>query len=140
MPVDFRDAAERHWIDAGFLFAKNRMANTDHLLGMAAECALKAIMLARGMGLRADGSPEESEHRVHINLLWDEFLTFSSNRDEARYAGPLLGDSNPFETWDVSQRYHHQSLFSRGGVEQHQSAAEKVMRILQLAVLDGVVP
>lgn len=140
MPVDFRDAAERHWIDAGFLFAKNRMANTDHLLGMAAECALKAIMLALGMGLRADGNPEESQHRVHINLLWDEFVSFAEGRGGARYSELLHGTPNPFHAWDVSQRYHHQSLFSRGEVEQHQSAAQKTMLIMQKAFYDGVVP
>lgn len=140
MSVDFRDAAERHWVDAGFLFEKNRLANTDHLLGIAAECAMKAVMLALGMGLRADGSPAEAHHRVHINSLWNEFITFSSNRNGARYAGPLMGGLNPFDGWNVSHRYHHQSSFSRSEVEQHQSAAEKTMFILQQAVLDGVVP
>ena len=140
MSVDFRDAAERHWIDAGFLLDKNRMANTDHLLGMAAECALKAVMLALGMRLKTDGSPEEAQHKVHINLLWNEFVTFANNRGGAHYAGPLLGILNPFDTWNVSQRYYHQSLFLSGVVQQHQNAAEMTMRILQKAVLDGVVP
>jgi hypothetical protein len=48
---DYRDAAERHWEDAGFLINDNRIANTDHLFGMAAECALKAVMQTLGMKL-----------------------------------------------------------------------------------------
>jgi len=44
MPTDFRDAAERHFEDAGYLEAGNRPANADHLFGLSAECALKAVM------------------------------------------------------------------------------------------------
>ena len=79
MSVDFRDAAERHWTDAWLLFGNNRVANSDHLIGMAAECALKAVMLDRS------------------------------------------------------------SFFSHK-VERHQRGAETTMRILQEAILDGVVP
>lgn len=31
MPVDFRDAAERHWEDAEYLLEASRIANADHL-------------------------------------------------------------------------------------------------------------
>ena len=67
MPIDFCDAAQRHWEDAGYLLADARPANADQLFGLSAECALKAIMLALGMTLRADGAPEKPQHRVHIN-------------------------------------------------------------------------
>ncbi len=139
MDVDFRDAAERHWLDAALLFEKDRMANADHLLGMAAECALKAIMLGLGMMLTADGRPREEQHRVHINKLWNEFVTFAENRNGARYVAYLLEGENPFDAWDVNQRYHHRSSFFRDQVEQHQNAAEKIMFILQKAFSDGVV-
>lgn len=38
MPVDFRDAADRHFTDAGLLSQARRLANADHLYGVAAEC------------------------------------------------------------------------------------------------------
>lgn len=79
MPVDFRDAAERHWEDAGHLLADARLANSDHLFGLSAECALKSVMLELGMRLKNNGKPEVP-YAVHINKLWDEFITFAHNR------------------------------------------------------------
>jgi len=59
MPVDFYDACKRHWNDAEHLFDQKRLANADHLFGLAAECALKAVMVALGMTLLPDGKPEK---------------------------------------------------------------------------------
>jgi len=54
-------------------------ANADHLFGLAAECALKAVMQALGMlSLRSDGVPADKKHKVHINDLWNEFITFAN--------------------------------------------------------------
>ena len=50
MPVDFRDAAERHYEDAGYLLADDRLSDADHLFGLSGECALKAVMLYVGYG------------------------------------------------------------------------------------------
>ncbi|MDR3553905.1 MAG: hypothetical protein P4L55_04045 [Syntrophobacteraceae bacterium] len=57
MSVDFCDAAYRHFNDAKRLFDNDRMANADHLTGIAAECALKAVMVGLGMNLGAGMSP-----------------------------------------------------------------------------------
>lgn len=139
MTVDFFDATQRHWDDAGHLLADQRFANADHLFGVSAECALKTVMIGLGMNLRADGAPDEPKHRVHINKLWDEFLTFSSNRGGARYAAGLTAVNNPFVNWDVSQRYEPRSSFAQVTVQAHQSGAGIVKACLDMAILDGVV-
>ena len=72
MPSDFIDAADRHFEDADFLESNGRVANADHLFGLSAECALKAVMQGLGMALRPGGVPLERRHRVHINDLWLE--------------------------------------------------------------------
>ena len=43
--LDYADATRRHWDDGLFLLEDRRLANADHLFGLAAECALKAVML-----------------------------------------------------------------------------------------------
>lgn len=139
MSTDFRDAAERHWDDAGCLFNDNRPANADHLFGLSAECALKAVMAGLGMALRQDGAPQEQQHRVHINELWDEFVNFAQGRGGTRYVVAMTGVSNPFLDWDVSQRYAHRTDISIGAVGNHRSGAGKTIKILDLAILDGVV-
>jgi len=136
MSVDFRDAAKRHWEDAGFLSADSRLANADHLYGLSAECALKTVMLSLGMSLRADGAPEEKQHRVHVNNLWNEFVTFAHNRNGAHYAARLI-DSNPFHDWHIEQRYENRSGITREATEKHRQAALTTWQILEIAILNG---
>ncbi|WP_341643874.1 hypothetical protein [Thauera sp. SDU_THAU2] len=87
--LDYADAAWRHWDDGLFLLADSRLANADHLFGLAAECALKAVMLPLGMKLKPSGVPEDKRHG-HIDRLWDEFGAFVSSRGGARYGALLL--------------------------------------------------
>lgn len=140
MSVDFYDAALRHWEDGEWLHRDGRLPNADHLLGLAAECALKAVMQALDRGLFPDGAPQESRHRVHIDRLWDEFLTFAHDRNGARYATVLGEGRNPFADWQAEQRYYRRSAIACETVEAHRQATRLVMRVLQEAALDGVLP
>ncbi len=141
MPADdFKDAAERHWSDAGTLFQQNRLANADHLFGMAAECALKAVMQALGMVGDASGAPADRKHKIpkiHINDLWTQFITFADGRNAAQYVSLLPAGTNPFADWHVNQRYEHQSQFAQNVVQQHQQGAKNAMAVLQQAKQDG---
>ncbi|MDX9755575.1 MAG: SAM-dependent methyltransferase, partial [bacterium] len=118
METDFVDAAKRHWEDANFLLDENRLANADHLFGLSAECALKAVMKGLGMPVRPDGSP--SQYRIHINRLWDEFISFAQKQNGARYEVYLAGQCNPFFDWDIAQRYSPRSEFTQPDVQHHQ--------------------
>lgn len=139
MGTDFRDAAERHWEDGKHLISNSKIANADHLLGLSAECALKAVMKSLGLQLRQDGAPTEKKYRVHINQLWDEFNTFADSRNGLKYTAKICNLTNPFNNWDVNQRYHHRSDFTQNQVDEHEQAAQTAMSILQDAILDGVV-
>ncbi|MDZ7854174.1 MAG: hypothetical protein U5L98_16450 [Halomonas sp.] len=139
MNPDFADAAERHWDDAHCLFQDDRFANADHLLGLSAECSLKAIMLGLGMQLNeTTGAPVERKYRVHIDKLWDEFQTFATNRDGARYAAILRNDWAPFDDWSVNDRYASRSDIRQERVWVHNSGAGYARICLQTAWLDGV--
>lgn len=137
MNPDYHDAANRHWEDATFLLDDRRFANADHLLGVSSECALKAVMLALGM-LMKGGRPADRRHG-HIDVLWDEFLTFANSRGGVRYASMLSPTSNPFDNWKVDQRYDERSAFSEPIVVAHEAGARLTMSVLQSAVLDGVI-
>lgn len=137
MPADFRDAAERHWEDAEYLSADARTANADHLYGLSAECALKAVMLALGMALRPNEVPVDEKHRVHINKLWNEFVSFADSRNGARYASQLSSVYNPFMDWNVNQRYAHRTDITSVATETHQRGARTARQILDDAVLNG---
>lgn len=137
--VDFPEAAKRHWSDAGHLLMDQRFPNADQLFGLSAECALKAVMVGIGMALRSDGAPDARKHRVHIDELWDEFLTFVANRGGARYSVHLTAVNNPFSDWDVGQRYAPSSTILANQVQRHQAGALLAQKCLTAAILDGVI-
>jgi hypothetical protein len=139
MQPDYQDAAERHWEDACYLSEDNRSANADQLFGLSTECALKAVMQGLGMPLRPDGVPMDKKHRIHVNTLWDEFSAFAHSRNEARYATDIDTKPNPFDTWDVAQRYCHRSEITQTILEKHRQGALITIEILRTAVIDGVV-
>ena len=137
MRTDFGDAATRHWEDAELLRSNERWANADHLYGVVAECALKAVMVMLGMAARPDdGSPADHRHRRHINHIWSVFESFAAGRSEGRYSG-VLPAGTPFADWDAAQRYAARCEFSEGRVTPHRAAAHGVRRILDRARLDG---
>ena len=138
MSADFCDAAERHREDAEHLFNDNRLANADHLFGLSAECALKAVMLGLKMNLTSSGKPEDP-YAVHIDKLWTKFITFANNRNGAHYVSLLPGIGNPFDDWNVEQRYDHRSNITSIVVEKHRQAATETKRVLDTAILNGEV-
>lgn len=149
MNVDYSDAyidaARRHSDDANFLFKHSRLASADHLFGLAAECALKAVMANLGMEMDSD-RPSDPKYIVHINKLWNLFFTFAEGRDAAQITaalGPEADEpnesSNPFHDWDISQRYHHRSSFAASTVERHRAGADRSMKALDVARLRGII-
>jgi len=130
---DFRDAHERHWEDAEYLYQDKRLGNADHLYGLSAECALKAI-LAR---TKFSGAQAPREYRIHIDKLWDRFRSLAGDRDLSRYAS-MLPENNAFSDWQVAQRYCNRTSFTRQAVENHRWGAERVRNVLRVAEVDGL--
>ena len=102
-----------------------------------ANARLRPLCFTLGMALRPDGAPADGHHRVHINKLWTEFITFANDRSGAHYASKMTDVSNPFDDWDVNQRYHHRSGITSEVIEKHRQAAIKTRQVLENAVLNG---
>ncbi len=139
MQADFLDAHERHWADAEHLSVAGRWANADHLYGIAAECGLKRLMLAFGMTYdTALDRPAQNKDRAHANGIWARFESYRSGHLRgAKYA--LASTSNPFDDWDVSQRYAHQSNFDQVRAQSHQSGARAICKLIKQAQMEGLV-
>lgn len=137
MQADFLDAHERHWCDADRLFSAGRYANADHLYGMAAECGLKRLMVRFGMTVNpATGAPKNSSDWKHANNIWARFESYRNGRVEGVDYG--LPTPNPFDNWDVSDRYAHQSSFNHAGVQLHQAGAAVICDLIKKAQREGL--
>ena len=137
MDIDFLDAHDRHWRDAEQLFASTRLANADHLYGMAAECGLKHLMSAFGMPVTNDGDPTRQADRKHADNVWARYETYRSGQLQG--ASFTLPASNPFIGWNISQRYASQSRFDQNRVERHRDGAETVHDLIKKARKDGLI-
>lgn len=138
MQSDFLDAHNRHWQDAEQLFEAQRWANADQLFGMAAECGLKKLMLAFGMGFDTDKNrPEEGQDRKHADGIWARYEAYRSGHHQGANYG--LTANNPFQDWDVSQRYANQSNFGQARVQPHRGGANEVRQLIRKAQLEGLI-
>ena len=139
-PPDFNSSAKRHMTDAELLHANLRHPNADHLAGLAAECALKAL-IAGYLGGHIDRNnlvvhPDTGQIKKHINTLWPEMATIVRNRS-VNALMPLL-TSTPFADWKVEERYSDGSHLTPEAVAAHMSAARTAVGILEQAHLDGI--
>lgn len=137
METDFLDAFSRHWKDAETLFDLKRWANADHLYGLAAECALKKLMLCCNMPFdEKEDRPENPKDRKHINAIWRRYSTYQSGVLGRSYA---LSQAEPFSDWMVEQRYHHQRNFTESRVAGHRGGASEAKRLLDKARREGMI-
>lgn len=140
--VNFSGSSRRHYSDAKLLLANDRLPNAGHLFGFAAECGLKALLIAHGLKTNpATGDIVEAhpyKYRTHISVLINSVQTFSSSRIYSKYLG-MMPNLRLFSNWDTSHRYWDESSLPASH-EDWNKAAEEVMRMLEQAILDGVVP
>lgn len=137
MSTDFRDAAKRHFDDGALLQAHNRLANADHLYGICAECALKAIMKGLGMHTTRGGAPTDRAHKVHMPEIWMAFQSFTEGRLGSRYL-EMIPHNNPFDDWKIEQRYSASNAITSCVATAHQDGANVCLASLTKALIDGV--
>lgn len=122
MKTDFKNAYDRHQKDANSLFDNRRYANADHLYGLAAECALKAVMVGLAPTLVDKNSDFLNQaDKIHIDKLWNHFRFFLQGRSASSYLAHVPG-SNPFNKWTVNSRYANQKIFIKSNVLPHRQA------------------
>jgi len=137
MKADFLDAHKRHWCDAERLFLAERYANAAHLYGIAAECGLKQLMVRFGMLVNdLTGSPKKKKDREHADGIWTRYESYRGHSTEGVNYG--LPDENPFNNWDISDRYAHQSNFDQTSVKSYQDGARAICELIKKARRDGL--
>ena len=130
--ANYGEAARRHFADAKLLGDGARVDNADQLYGVAAECALKGVMVCLGLPVDSSGSVARP-YRTHNPQAWRQYATFAANRVSNRY--PISGD--PFADWDVNQRYDSTGSVDSAAYMRHRDAAKSAVRLIDQVRLDG---
>ncbi|TRW94525.1 SAM-dependent methyltransferase [Candidatus Methylobacter oryzae] len=140
MKTDFKNAYVRHQKDANDLFNNKRYANADHLYGLAAECALKAVMIGLDPSLvDENGDLLNQGDKIHINKLWQHFGFFLQNRVASPYLAHLSPRNNPFNNWNVNSRYVHEKYFVKNNTLPHQAAVNNnISNLIATAIGNGI--
>lgn len=136
MNADFLDAHRRHLRDADTLLGASRLANADHLYGMAAECGLKRLMIAFGMETDNTGAPKSQKDWIHAEKVWARYEAYRSGYVQGVQYG--LSSVNPFSDWHASQRYAPEQRFDLARVMPHKIAAHTVGDCVKNAERDGL--
>jgi len=137
MSVNYSQAGRRHFDDCRTLETLRRAGSASHLAGLAAECALKAVLQGLCLlTLDTKGVPEKPEHRKHVDKIWNEFQTALSGHPATLCA---LDGGNPFDDWRIEHRYEADSTIDLAMAEKHRLGAEKALLLLERARIEGVV-
>lgn len=134
MSTDFYNAFYRHATDADLLLDKERWANADHHYGLAAECALKAILLQQGISSKG-GDIADPKYKQHIDKLWDKYQSFMQTKNTY-----VLPTRNSFHDWSIDQRYAHENDITEQTARNHGAAVASLKKIVKKAELAGVLP
>jgi len=135
---DFKDAHQRHWEDAELLYGSNRWANADHLYGMAAECGLKSLMLVFDMPFdHSKDRPQNKTDWQHADGVWRRYESYRCGHPRGTHY-PLPA-KNPFQDWNVSQRYANRVNFDEARATSHRDGADVVRQLVCGAIREGLI-
>jgi hypothetical protein len=154
-PPAFAAASVHHYHAAVLATEKNLRISADHLAGLAAECGIKAILVDfLGSRLDARNRPEHPEvtyldrsgrkprwtnKHGHLPELW-EHLTAIAHRRRGGGVGALFTQliwNNPFEGWDVADRYCDGTTITDAVLDRHLKAAYDLIAAHEQASILG---
>jgi hypothetical protein len=125
MARDYGQAAVRHFIDAETLAAAGRYDDAGHLIGLAAECALKH-------GAQGFTNPKNAEIEGHLPPIKRTIQSILQGRNAK---GPLLGVVGKrefFDNWNVNDRYQADGHVNKSIYDSWRADAQLAFRIVSL--------
>ena len=121
---DYAAAAVRHFYDATELRLQGRKDNAGHLVGFAAECAIKHSYQAQGFG---------SPHRQHIPEILCTVQKLHKNRSGYTEMYNVLKIAK-FTGWIVDRRYGSTDHTLDSELEEWFGAARRILSAAKLKV------
>ena len=148
--TNYSEAARRHLVDAEFLFASNRKANSGQLYGFVAECGMKALLIACKVPTDIDGgiakknplNPKKGHPlRQHIPVLMDSIAAYGALIPDGALAAKYMAiiyNVVHLKNWSIDHRYWRESALPLASVTAWRTAAQDIGKMLDQAKEDGV--
>lgn len=127
---NYSSAAIRHWKDAELLESANRVENADHHYGIAAECAIKKVLVTFP-AFSASGVLSAS-YMQHINALWDKVGHQSLQKSYPKLLA-ILKTPNDFSGWHVNQRYFADGTVTSATLASHKKTTSRLFGAVNLS-------
>jgi hypothetical protein len=118
MAENYPEAAVRHFRDSELLAKASRWGNAGHLVGFAAECAVKY----RLQSLRSSANVPHGHFPDLINIAKKHL---NSRRDTTLHG--ILKIKTLMESWDVNDRYAADSLIGKPQYDVWRQHASRLM-------------
>lgn len=145
--VSYFESARRHFTDAGTLLSSSRLANAGQLFGIAAECGIKAILVASKVPVDHEGSigrmhgQKGKGFKDHWPQLGQTLIDLAGAIPDSRTATTYLSTLSNlahFSDWLIDHRYWRDGALPLTSVAHWQVAAAEVMAALDQAKEDGI--
>lgn len=127
MTEDYKDAAFRHWKDAEHLALTDRWPNADQLYAFAAECAIKSKLME--FPNCVDSGSLNKKYWAHMNELWKKIPLQNIQKSLPGFVAYVRA-GEPFDDWDVKQRYYHSASIGRDVALSHKDAVKRIFTAL----------
>jgi hypothetical protein len=124
-PEDYEGAAIRHYQDAESLHQARRLDNAGHLIGFAAECAIKHKI----------GTLDSLEHSPNLHL--PHLLSAARKRLGERNGYRSMFDlvkAEIFKGWDVDWRYAPTGKTTQGNIDEWFSVTKRLLAAASIKV------
>lgn len=128
--IDLENAAERHYVASEHLYPEaSHKGVAGYLYGIAAECAIKALMSHSGLRPLEDKDRRVDPFYAHFPAL----KTLLRNRIQGRHSQTLLRfiDNSFMQEWDVAMRYAKASSVSHTRVDAWRMQARSAIEAMR---------
>jgi hypothetical protein len=132
---NYTHSSHRLLADALALWSHGTWESAAHLGGLAAECALKSILIGLGVVVPAADGQVPQAWRSHIDRVWGQFqMTLHGHRGAAYLVLLPTAVPPPFDGWQVNHRYIATGQLAQDDLERWMWAAIAVSHVLDVAV------
>ncbi|EPG3323469.1 TPA: hypothetical protein N2A03_005867 [Pseudomonas aeruginosa] len=124
---DMESASHRNFQAAQTLHSNQHRHAAGYLYGLAAECAIKAMMLQAGIPVRPQDERGDDPYYAHFPNLKTILRENMQGRRASGALARFINDDRFFSQWDIKVRYCKNDQVSSGWIEMWREQASQAV-------------